>query len=146
MDRILMDLDLSGCLFTQVSWGLIIICDGTIFLHNPTIYTKQVFPLTHNWTDSSVTHMTMPACRPISIALWPFQAQEREVKFRVYAYSPASICGGYLKCTGALLPAPFEGLNEGLKGWMEHFSQCVCACTWKHFSRHVNLWVCVCVH
>lgn len=39
--------------------------------------------------------------------------------FRVSAHSTQlckNVSGGYLKCSGAVLPAPFEGLNEGLKG------------------------------
>lgn len=54
-----------------------------------------------------------------SFLLLPY-CKDRRVKWngpaRLYAYGSASISGGYLKCSRVLLQAPFEGLNQGLKG------------------------------
>lgn len=104
-----------------------------------------------------VSHGTVVAHRPIITASQHFQAREGEVEWASQGLC-TQLCkylkGGYLKCTGALLPAPFEGLNEGLKGWTQRFSPCVCvracapACTSasmpEHFSGHAYLRECEC--
>ena len=100
-----MDLNFGGCL---VSCELILVWDGNVILHNYGTHTSQIFCLSCNW--SAVNHKTGQSF------LLSSSSRDREVKWngsvRVYVYSYCEyLSGGYLKCSGALLPAPFEGLN-----------------------------------
>lgn len=73
-----------------------------------------------------VSHMPMPACRPNRSSSSRDRKGKRNRPFRVFCMPLCQyLNGGYLKCSGAVLLAPFEGLNEGLRGSAEHFSQCV---------------------
>lgn len=71
MEIIQRDLDKIGCLFTQVSWEPIRICDcNTMF--TTLEHTQVGFNASHNWQWFSVNHRTMPSYRSIIIALQSF--------------------------------------------------------------------------
>lgn len=111
MEVIQLEMDLSDCLFTAD------------FLHH--FYIIRNFCIFHAWQTffpCSGGHRLSTGQTLFTLQHLKGQGGKLEWAVQDSRRRRCALSEGYLKCSEAPLQARFEGLNERLKRWAEHFS------------------------